>query len=82
VFSGRVGGGVLGIPVLVNPALENGHLLVLDRRQVLSAYGAVLTAVSEDVYFASDEVGIRASWRFGVGLLKATAAVNVVVGGV
>jgi HK97 family phage major capsid protein len=70
---------LLGLPVLVNAALPDGHLLVLDRRQVLSAYGEVLTAVSNDVYFASDEIGIRASWRFGVGMLKETAAVDLTI---
>jgi hypothetical protein len=49
----------------------------------LSARGAAARwpafAVSEDAYFSSDEIGIRASWRFGVEMLKATAAVDVTI---
>ena len=61
---------LLDLPVIVTPALTSGTGLVLDRSAVVSAVGDVQLAVSQDVYFASDSVGIRCTWRFGANVVR------------
>lgn len=61
---------ILGVPVIVTSALTGNAGLVLDRNAVASAVGAVQVAVSDQVYFASDSVGVRCTWRFGATVVK------------
>ncbi|MDV6291502.1 phage major capsid protein [Rhodococcus aetherivorans] len=61
---------LLDLPVIVTPALTAGTGLVIDRTAVVSAVGDVQLAVSQDVYFASDSVGIRCTWRFGANVVR------------
>lgn len=56
---------LLGLPVIVTPAMPTGQMLVLDRSAVVSAVGDVLVATSDHTYFASDSVALRVTWRFG-----------------
>lgn len=61
---------LLGIPVVVNPAVPSLSGVVLDQRAVVSAVGQVLVSSSQDVYFTSDSVGLRSTWRFGQALVR------------
>lgn len=56
---------LLGLPVLVTPACTSMTGLVLDKTAVVSAVGPVMIAQSEHVYFNSDGIALRATWRFG-----------------
>lgn len=60
---------LLGIPVLVSPAMTASTGLVIDKTAVLSAIGTVQVATSEHVYFNSDGVALRATWRFGQNVI-------------
>ena len=37
----------------------------VDRRAILSVYGSVLVARSDDFYFNQDSIAVRATFRFG-----------------
>lgn len=61
---------LLGVPVLVSNALTGASGLVIDRSAVVSAVGDVQVATSSDVYFASDSVGLRCTFRFGATVVR------------
>lgn len=63
---------LLGLPVLTTPALAPGAGLVVDKTAIMSASGQVMVAVSEDAYFSSDSIGLRATVRFGSVAAKGT----------
>lgn len=56
---------LLGLPVIVAPALGAGVGMVLDQSAIISAVGDVQVSVSEHAYFAADSVALRCTWRFG-----------------
>lgn len=56
---------LLSVPVLVSNSLSDTTMLVLDRSTVLSVYGTVQLATTTDYYFGSDNVALRATFRFG-----------------
>lgn len=56
---------LLGLPVLVDRDVPDWQLIVLDRRAILSVYGSVLVARSDDFYFNQDSIAVRATFRFG-----------------
>lgn len=56
---------LLGLPVIVSPAVPNLSGVVIDQNEVSAAYGDIQTAVSTDAYFTSDSVAVRATWRVG-----------------
>jgi HK97 family phage major capsid protein len=56
---------LLGLPVLVTPAMPGGALLVVDKSAVIGAQSPVRLARSEDAYFSSDTIGVRVTWRLG-----------------
>lgn len=56
---------LLDLPVLVTPAMTAGTGLVIDRSAIVSAVGPIQVATSDDVYFTTDSVGLRATWRIG-----------------
>lgn len=70
---------LFGIPVLVSSQLTftapsgttagSGSMLVIDKLAVVSAFSDVELMKSNDVYFASDSTGIRATCRIGFGVL-------------
>lgn len=65
---------LLGIPVLTTNALASDGVLVLDKNYIVSAYTNLELARSDDYYFNSISVALRASFRFGAGLLDRQAA--------
>lgn len=61
---------LLDVPVLVTPAMPAGTGLVVDKTAVVSAVGSVLVATSQDVYFNSDSIGLRCTFRFGQNVVR------------
>lgn len=61
--------------MLVSNSMPDASLLVLDKASVLSVYGQVLLATSTDFYFGSDNVALRATFRFGVAIADTDAEV-------
>ena len=61
---------VLGVPILVTPALSSNNGLILDSTAVVSAVGDVQVAVSDQVYFDSDSIAVRCTFRFGQNVVK------------
>lgn len=60
---------VLGIPVLVTPAMPASTGLVVDKTAILSVIGEVSVATSEHAYFNSDNIALRCTWRFGANII-------------
>lgn len=61
---------LLDLPVLVSSAVPADSGLVVDRTAIVSAVGPVNVATSDQVYFNSDSVAIRCTWRFGANVVK------------
>lgn len=59
-----------GVPVIVHAAVAQGKALMLDRSEVVAAYGSMQLARSDDVFFMTDSVGIRATWRIGWNIVR------------
>lgn len=60
---------LLGVPVIVSSAVPEATLVVLDRNAIVSAVGPVSVAQSTEAYFASDSIGLRATFRFGAKVM-------------
>jgi HK97 family phage major capsid protein len=60
---------LLGLPVLVTPAMTASTGMVIDKAAVLSAVGTVMVATSEHFYFGNDNIALRATWRFGQNVI-------------
>lgn len=60
---------LLGVPVVVNKALPVGSGLIVDASDIVSAVGTVNVAQSADVYFTSDSIGLRVTFRFGAQVI-------------
>ena len=61
---------LLGVPVQVSNALTGLNGLVIDRSAIVSAHGPVMVATSQDAYFTSDSVAVRATWRIGQAAVR------------
>ncbi|RUP04757.1 MAG: phage major capsid protein [Mycobacterium sp.] len=64
---------LLDLPVITRAALPPDVVMVLDKSQVLSAYGDVLVNRSDHAAFSSDSVMLRATYRFGITLVDQDA---------
>lgn len=60
---------VLGLPVIVTPAMATASGLVIDKSAVVSAVGNLEVATSEHVFFGADGIAVRATWRFGANAI-------------
>lgn len=60
---------LLGVPVTVSNALTGANGIIVDRTAVASAVGDILVAQSDQAYFSSDSVALRATWRIGWNLV-------------
>lgn len=56
---------LLDVPVIVSNAVPADTGLLVDSNAVVSAVGNVNVTQSDQVYFTSDSIGIRCTWRFG-----------------
>lgn len=61
---------LLDLPVTVTNALSANSGLVIDKAAIVSAVGPVRVASDESVYFTSDGVALRATWRIGWNLVR------------
>lgn len=61
---------LLGLPVTVTGALGTNTGLVIDRNAIVSAVGPVRVETNESVYFNSDSVAVRATWRTGHNIVR------------
>jgi len=61
---------LLSVPVLVDPAVPAGKGLIIDQTAIVSAAGPVQVATSEHLYFNSDSIAIRCTWRFGATVVR------------
>ena len=59
-----------GVPVVVHSAVAAGTALMLDRSEIVAAYGQLELARSEDAFFTYDAVAIRATWRIGWNIVR------------
>jgi hypothetical protein len=55
-------------------------LLVVDRRAILSAYGSLQLAVSDQVGFGKDTIVTRLTWRIGAVIAHPERVVELTVG--
>ena len=72
---------LLSVPVLVSNSMTDGTMLVLDKSTILSVYGSVQLATSTDYYFGSDNVAMRATFRFGQKIADTARVVELTVAG-
>jgi HK97 family phage major capsid protein len=70
---------LLSLPVLVDRDVTDWSLVVLDRNAILSVYGQILIARSDDYGFNRDVVYIRATWRAGQQVSDVDRVINVPV---
>lgn len=61
---------LLDLPVLVSSAMPAGAGMVIDRDAIPSAVGTVNVATSEHLYFNSDSIALRATWRIGWNVMR------------
>jgi HK97 family phage major capsid protein len=61
---------LLDLPVIIDPAMTADAGMVVDKTAVVSAVGQVQVAVSDQVYFNADSVGVRCTWRFGQNVVR------------
>lgn len=62
---------LLGLPVIVDPAVPTNQGLVIDKTSIVSAVGPVQVQTSDQIYFNADSIGVRCTWRFGANVVKA-----------
>lgn len=56
---------LMGLPIIITTALPANTGIVIDSSDILSAVGPIEVAVSEDHFFDSDSIAMRATWRIG-----------------
>lgn len=61
---------LLDLPVTVSAAMSANTGLVIDKSAIVSALGTVNVATSDQVFFNSDSIGLRATWRIGHNIVK------------
>lgn len=61
---------LLDLPVIVSSAMTASSGLVIDKSAIVSAVGAVQVATSDQVYFSSDSIALRATWRIGWNIVR------------
>ncbi|PWD44538.1 major capsid protein [Gordonia paraffinivorans] len=61
---------ILGIPVLVNNAVPAGEGLLIDRSAIAAGVGEVEVASSDQQFFSSDSIAVRAVWRLGHAVVR------------
>lgn len=72
---------LLGVPVFCDRDVPAGTIIVGDRNAILSAYGNVEIAVSQESLFEYDSVAIRSTFRFGAKVADVNRIVQIMVPG-
>ena len=70
---------LFGLPVIVTAQMPSGKVLISDRREIIAAVGAVKLATSEELYFNSDSMARRVTWRIGWNVVRPTRLAKVTV---
>lgn len=70
---------LFGIPIIVNSHAAKDTVLVLDTSQIISAIGDVSLSTTDQRYFESDSIGLRATFRFGFGVLRPNRLVKLTI---
>ena len=60
---------LFGLPIVLNGRMPANTIIIIDKNELVSAVGPVYAASSEDRYFDRDSMAIRATFRFGYGIL-------------
>lgn len=71
---------LFGIPVVLNTHAAKNTILLLDSSQIVSAIGDVSLATTDQRYFESDSIGLRATFRFGFGVLRPNRLAKLTIG--
>ncbi|NMN02364.1 phage major capsid protein [Bifidobacterium panos] len=58
-----------GLPVILNRHTPRNTILLNDRHEIVSAYGPVEIARTDDRYFEQDSIGLRWTFRMGFGVV-------------
>ncbi|MBF6233954.1 phage major capsid protein [Nocardia farcinica] len=69
-----------GVPVIVHSAVTEGTALVIDKTEIVSAYGQLQLARSDDAFFQHDAVAIRATWRIGWNVVRPARLQKLTIG--
>lgn len=72
---------LLDLPVIVTGALTGGNGMIVDRTALVASVGDLIVATDSSAYFASDAIGIRASWRLGWGVTRPERLATFTVAG-
>lgn len=65
---------IAGLPVVVSRFATQGKALLIDRAEIVSAYGQLQLTRSDQYAFDRDAIAIRATWRIGWGIPRPTRA--------
>jgi len=68
-----------GLPVTVHPSVTVGKAIVIDKSEVVSAYGQLHLDRSDHAFFANDAIAIRATWRIGWAAVRPSRIVKLTV---
>lgn len=69
-----------GVPVIVHSAVPAGEAMVLDRSEVVGAYGQLQLMRSDDAFFTYDSVAIRATFRLGWRVIRPARLAKLTIG--
>jgi hypothetical protein len=50
--------------------VPEGIGFVIDKNAIMSAVGSIKVATSDERYFDSDSIGVRATWRLGHAVVR------------
>ncbi|WP_018142820.1 phage major capsid protein [Alloscardovia criceti] len=60
---------LFGLPVVLSAYMPANTIIIIDKDEIVSSVGTVIASTTEDRYFEHDSVGLRATFRFGYGIL-------------
>ncbi|MFC0265966.1 phage major capsid protein [Alloscardovia macacae] len=70
---------LFGVPVTLSNRCPAKTILILDSSEIISAVGEVQAATSSERYFENDSIGLRATFRFGYGILHPNRVAKIAV---
>lgn len=71
--------GTVVSPIIASHAAPSGTLVVIDSTAVVSAVGKMQVQSSDQVFFSSDSIGIRCTWRFGRNFVRPNRVAKLTV---
>lgn len=70
---------LFGLPVYTSAQMTPGQMLVIDSNTLIAAVGDLQVDTSEEVYFASDSIARRITWRLGWNLVHPDRVAKITV---